>query len=183
MTRLSLTFTQLVSTSHPRSSFSALDNIDRPNNMSTTLISLSNVTAFHLLGTETIPLTPKSPQTLSIVASSPDSTSPSLTLTIGPSLAWPLVKGVTTMGSQVGNPRGYFLKPEQPKGVEAGVSGWIKIELSEGVIESGDRDSFEKVLVSHGFLLGEVVESRADDAASGKQSNPQVVVVLAVQLV
>lgn len=136
-----------------------------------TLITLHNVCAYHLLGTETIPLTPDSPQDLAILSDS-SSTPPSLTLTIGPSLAFPLNKKTSSFGTQSSNPRGYFLKPIIGGDQASGPSGWIKLELAEGVIESGERDKFEDILVQAGLLVGEVVEAKADDIASSESLRP-----------
>lgn len=110
--------------------------------MSTNLISIPGVLAFHLVGTTTLPLTPD-PATLTLRAETP---SQSHTLQIG-TLAFPL-SASSVIGTQAGNPRGFFLKPDLPDA--EGVSGWVKLELGQESVDSGVSLEFEELLVAGG---------------------------------
>lgn len=54
----------------------------------------------------------------------------------------------SSFGTQSGNPRGYFLKPD----LDDEASGWIKIELPASAVTDGSRTKLDDLLVSHGLL-------------------------------
>ncbi|KAK4702089.1 hypothetical protein P7C70_g4139, partial [Phenoliferia sp. Uapishka_3] len=132
--------------------------------MSTTLISISNASAYHLVGTNTLPLTPE-PVTLTLLRLSP-ATPSALTIQLG-ALAFAL-SPTTKVGTQAGNPRGFFLKPDLPDPKDGdGVTGWVKIELSQESVDTGLSARFEEFLVEGGWLLGGKVEAGADEVGAG----------------
>lgn len=134
----------------------------------TPLITIHNVTAFHLIGTSTIPLTP-APSPLTLLSSPPSST---LTLSLGP-LAFELVSG-TVFGTQEGNPAGFFLRPhvepaageKEGDGAQPAPTGWIKLQLPAEGVDSGDSAKFEEILVEHGLLDGGVDAEKVKQAAA-----------------
>lgn len=130
-----------------------------------TLVTIPDCNAQHLLGQEQIHLI--SNADLQLVEVHGSSTTPPLTLTLGDSLAFPL-NAETVVGTQTGNGQIYLLRPHLDN-VE-GPQGWIRIELPEGVEDASSelgklRDTFEEVLVRHGFLFGSSIRSGGDEIA------------------
>lgn len=144
----------------------------------TSLLTIQGVTAFHLLGNSTLPLT-AFPSPLCLLSSSSSSTSSSSTLTLSlGSLAFPLVPGSTVFGTQEGNPAGFFLKPHiepsKGEGEELPPSGWIKLQFPAEAVDGGQSSlssRFEEILVKHGFLQegvsAEEVKSLAKELSEG----------------
>lgn len=131
------------------------------------LVTIPGCSAIHLLGDQQIPLA--NDAELALVEVYGDSSTPPLTITFGDSLAFPLDEE-TLLGTQTGNGNIYLLRPHL-KDVQ-GPQGWIRIEMPDGVEEEGTdlgakRDEWERLLVQHGYLLGNSVRAGGDEIAAG----------------